>query len=567
MSVRKKLCCLFSAILAVSMCMPVGVVEAIADQGESGDSAVEVASDGSEAVDDAIVTSTSVSTADSVSMDASASSDGLSSSVTSTDDTAPTLQQALAVSAGTPVVMAAGSNGSGGAVDAEITGISIERPLGNPVDEVSQGSSFYLVINWKVSDSNQILQSGDYFDLTLPDTLLFPSSYTDYEFSITDSNNNVVGTAYITPGEGNAGGTVHVVFNSNINGKYSVDGTIYIQTMANTSTIDLDTPTTITVSSTASTGSTHLQVDTVTLSNDEVLGKWGVRSTEYDNQVYWNVRINYGGSALTNVVITDTLTNGDGSETSEEYVTDSFSLTRVEFSESGGVTHTYETINLSDKLTFSNDNRTFTINLGDVPEGYHYRLTYRTTYTSGTTLSNTVSLTSTEKTDHVTSSYVWQSSSGNADGDLANRIEIIKVDAEDNSKTLAGATFLVTADDGSTFELTTGEDGTVTSDLLTAGTYTVVETTAPDGYELDDTVYTLEVSSSGGAVLIVEDNPAPTSGTVEENEAGSSVTPSSSDLPKTGDAGTPAASLAAIALAVLATAVVLRRRAASRSGR
>lgn len=42
----------------------------------------------------------------------------------------------------------------------------------------------------------------------------------------------------------------------------------------------------------------------------------------------------------------------------------------------------------------------------------------------------------------------------------------------------------MTAPNGDTFTLTTGSDGTVTSGILTKGTYSVKEISPPDGYEI-----------------------------------------------------------------------------------
>ena len=53
------------------------------------------------------------------------------------------------------------------------------------------------------------------------------------------------------------------------------------------------------------------------------------------------------------------------------------------------------------------------------------------------------------------------------------------MDAEDNATRLANAVFTVTRPDGTTFELTTGADGTVTSAALPVGTYKVKERVAP----------------------------------------------------------------------------------------
>ena len=54
--------------------------------------------------------------------------------------------------------------------------------------------------------------------------------------------------------------------------------------------------------------------------------------------------------------------------------------------------------------------------------------------------------------------------------------------------------------------MTTGADGTVTSESLVQGTYKVKEKTAPTGYELNDTEYTLQVTSTGGALQTITTN-------------------------------------------------------------
>ena len=90
-------------------------------------------------------------------------------------------------------------------------------------------------------------------------------------------------------------------------------------------------------------------------------------------------------------------------------------------------------------------------------------------------------------------------------GDLAKKLKLRKVDAEDNTKVLANAEFEVTKPDGSKFTLTTGADGTVTSGLLIPGKYKVRETKAPQGYLLDSTEYTVDIASDVGTILTVKD--------------------------------------------------------------
>ena len=216
----------------------------------------------------------------------------------------------------------------------------------------------------------------------------------------------------------------------------------------------------------------------------------------------WKVRINYKKATLTNVVITDHLTGGDGTET---YIPGSFELYSVDYSTLGEVSNSVA-VSLAGKITFGADNRSFTINLGTI-NATQYRLIYKTTYTPDTRLTNYVDLTSTEQNGGDSGYYQTLSSSGTATGNLANKIKLIKVDAEDNTTRLSNAVFTVTRPDGTTFELITGADGTVTSAALPVGTYKVKERVAPQGYELNNDEYTLQVTATDGAVQTIKDNP------------------------------------------------------------
>lgn len=75
-------------------------------------------------------------------------------------------------------------------------------------------------------------------------------------------------------------------------------------------------------------------------------------------------------------------------------------------------------------------------------------------------------------------------------------LEIVKQDASTAEK-LAGAQFKITGPNGYSNTVTTASNGKATVNHLYAGEYNVVETRAPDGYNLNDTLRKFTVSENG----------------------------------------------------------------------
>lgn len=389
------------------------------------------------------------------------------------------------------------------AVTATISDLRITHIDGTTATSASTYDTFYLAMNWDASQNGANLHAGDYFDITLPDNMRFPSDTSASDFDIVGSDGStVIAKAHVTPGANDAGGTVRVTFTSWVEGKENVKGSIRLTSKFYESKLTINEDNTFNVTVNGVVTPLTIKINGYPELHDEVLNKWGDKDGANAGQVQWSVRINHMKANLRNVVLTDHLSEGSGNET---YLPDSFQLWRVTMDSTGGVLEWIEQIDLSDKLTVAPDNKSFTLNLGDV-NGTQYRLSYKTTYTPGTTLKNNLTLSSTnQESKTVSSSYHSADSGGSGGGTLANKIKLIKVDADDNSVTLANAVFTVTDSDSNSFDLTTGSDGTVTSGTLTSGTYKVKEKTPPKGYLLNEEEFTLNVNASGGAIQTVTD--------------------------------------------------------------
>ena len=393
--------------------------------------------------------------------------------------------------------------GSEKEVDLEIQNIVIKNG-GNPVNSMQVGDEFRIEMNWKAKAKAATINAGDYFIVKLPDNILIKNDAGNLNFSLTAPDGSVMANAHVTPKAG-GGAEIKVTFTNYVNGRYDINGTLGMNANFNKDKVTVNQKNNFDIEAGGKTTPFQFKVDGGPTGNsNEVLHKYSF-AAESINEAEWRVRINYKKANFPNAVVTDTLVG-----TTEKFVKESFRLYRVNYT-SDLKENNRVRIDLSDKIVFSNNDQTFTINLGNI-NGEQYKLEYRTTYTPGTNLRNNVKLTSNNnKVDEKIISYKKEAAGGTGVGILANKIKLVKVDAEDNTVVLANAVFEVTGTDGSKFELTTAADGTVTSPALVSGTYKIKEKTAPAGYQLNTDEYTLVVSPTSNAIQTVKDEPIRTS--------------------------------------------------------
>ena len=392
-------------------------------------------------------------------------------------------------------------------LDATLTDFKILDADGNPVTELCIGTKFKLKMNWELEPS-EMVHTGDYFDLTIPNTINLSTASTPKAFDITDSNGNVVAKATVTPDTVNGGGKIHIVFNDKANNHTNYKGSIELVTYFNQKevTVNSDKPITIDVNGKTITTNIHIKPNATV---KEIVAKWGEKTTT-PGVVKWNIRINQEGRNLQNVKITDTLQTNNGEYIPSATGTQKFRLVEVEYNSDGSFKRWGDEQDLTGKLTVSADKKSFEINLGNIGTKQYF-LMYYSTMTSGTVQTNAARLTADgiDKTVNI-NYHDLAGAGGHAGGDLASKIKLIKVD-EDGTTPLKDAVFTVTKPDGSTFELTTGADGSVVSNVLPQGSYKVKEKTAPKGYELGTDEYILQITPTGSAIQTITNKPIKTS--------------------------------------------------------
>ena len=410
-------------------------------------------------------------------------------------------------------------------VDATITNFRFMNLSRTNVGDIYYTDNFYFDLDWAANTTGATLKEGDYFTIDLPDTVMFSSDSSPIDFDIYDANGTgaVIAKAHITAGTN--GATAKVVFTNWVENRYNVNGNIQLSARFDLTRVPVNQSTSFTVSvnagksnMTSSSGSVNVAGPQVL--TDESLNKFAWYDTENPHLANWEIRINHKKATLSNVTIHDTIVGS-----TEKILKDTIRLSTVQMDQYGNdIAGTSTPVDLTGKLTMSDNDQTFTINVGNV-NGEQYRLTYQSTYTEGTNLNNKLTLTSVNQTYTFDARFSRASSGGSGSGDLANKIKLTKVDEDDNTITLANAIFTVTKPDGTTFDLTTAADGTVTSEALVQGTYKVKEKTAPSGYELNDTEYTLEVTSAGGALQTITDKPIKTDISVTKTWVGPKAGP------------------------------------------
>lgn len=378
--------------------------------------------------------------------------------------------------------------------------------------EIMATSGFYLSMNWKLAES-EMVKEGDYFEVQIPEIINLTSEYTVKNFILSDPDGKKVADAAVTPGA-DGGGTIRATFTKDAEGKYNLQGNMYLYAFFYRKKIKEGESNQISVTVNGTTwhlggeenGGVIINTPPVPPkpTKKDILAKWSAPGK--DGKVQWTLRINWEGQDLNDVVITDELQTENG-----EYLEDSFILQEVVHDDYGHdekIKERIEASELKKMLKIADDRKSFKLELGDIGTK-QYRLYYKTTLLSGKEQKNRAALTANGIQKETKNTYILKGAGGTGDGDLAKKIKLVKVDASKTETRLAGAEFQVEKKDDSSvsFSLTTDGNGEAVSGLLVSGIYIVKETKAPKGYKLADKEYELTVTAENGAIQTITNIP------------------------------------------------------------
>lgn len=396
-------------------------------------------------------------------------------------------------------------------LDVQLVQVSL-RDSGNQVHQnnLYDGSSFFLNLTW---NSTETVHTGDYFDILVPESIDMSSDKLDRTFPIIDSVvGDVIGEGTLHP-NGTEGGKISVVFNEQANNRSNLSGNVYLWVPFNKNHIELNKKNTFTFTIKGNGIYNGYQMSAETTitrpsTDGEVIAKWGQGLPDEPNTVKWIIRVNKSGMDLHHVVLSDSLVTDNGwflhpVDISKER----FKLQKVTYTENAGISNWGEVIDVTDKIQFAPDYKSWTLDLGDIgTQGY--MLFMKTAMTSGTLQKNKIAISSDEVTKDVTAQYKLADVGGDTGVTTKGKLQIVKQDSETGAG-LAGAKFEIKdLDDNTTQTLVTGADGTaVTPNVVFEANYEVKEIEAPFGYKLNNTVYTIQTSVSKDNIVTVKDEP------------------------------------------------------------
>ena len=400
--------------------------------------------------------------------------------------------------------------GATGAIN--ITGQSI-TPTKSPVD---QYTDINVNMNFSVPST---AKTGGQAIISLPKNLRFVS---DTNFNVMSSDNKIVAKAVLNA----ASKTITLTYTDYVTKKSDIKGSLFFNVRVSPDTASPSkVPINISVNNkNIPVGNVNFVVDPG--KSDKVLDKvsWNTQKLA-DGGITrdYEVRVNAENKPLTNTIVLDKL-NTDGMS----YVKDSFVVKKGTWAVNSNLKLELKNATVvSVPVNFDASQKSFQVNLGNVAanEGYsiYYKVKIDKTPKNGQQFLNNVTLKADKVTETKNNPFVYQNAGGEAEG-YNYSVKIKKVDSETNAA-LAGASFDVirTSTNETVKSVTTDANGEALIDGLLNTEYKLVETKAPEGYQLNKeaiVVKTTDFNSSKVALKTISNKkipkePTPTNATIE----------------------------------------------------
>lgn len=479
---KKKLCCIMSALLVLCFCVPGGVVQAIAAEPAAQTAAQSQVTDAAQ-IASVSEDSPQVSQTQSLSEGAVNSDEEAQPASGQTGDEETGLESTQAdVTRGSPAEEPAVNNLAAAIAKAilraPVSGSIITSASLSTTHFNSSYSSAQLAMNFALPDGE--FHSGDISAIQLPVGFKFVA---DYDFDVKSSDGATVARAHIDA----QAGTMTLTYTNYVESHSGVTGSITASVTTNRDTIgDFGKK-----QFNLNVDGTIVPVGEVVYEKwkgdnpNEVIAKWGNASNSADGTIAYTIRVNGKGDNISGAVVSDALKSPGMS-----YVEDSFTVTRgtISLNPDSGSYEMSGGRDVTDQfpVEFSSDKSSFSINLGDIgTDGFYVRYKVKLNHdpVNQEKFQNTVALSGSNGTvdNSYTNTVVWQTASGEANG-YNYSIAINKTD--ETGAPLAGAVFSVVRDSSGAEvgTITTGADGAGSLGGLLRDAYTVRETTPPEGY-------------------------------------------------------------------------------------
>ena len=400
--------------------------------------------------------------------------------------------------------------GATGAIN--ITGQSI-TPTKNPVD---QYTDININMNFSVPST---AKTGGQAVISLPKNLKFVS---DTTFNVMSSDNKTVAKAVLNA----ASKTITLTYTDYVTKKSDITGSLFFNVRVSPDTASPSkVPINISVNNkNIPVGNVNFVVDPG--KSDKVLDKvsWGTKKLA-DGGITreYEVRVNAENKPLTNAIVLDKL-NTDGMS----YVKDSFVVKKGTWAVNSNLKLELKNATVvSVPVNFDASQKSFQVNLGNVAANQGYSIYYKVkidkTPENGQQFLNNVTLKADKVTETKNNPFVYQNAGGEAEG-YNYSVKIKKVDSETNAA-LAGASFNVIriSTNETVKSVTTDANGEALIDGLLNTEYKLVETKAPEGYQLNKeaiVVKTTDFNTSKIALKTISNKkipkePTPTNATIE----------------------------------------------------